>query len=85
VGAAGAAAARIREWIERDRLRLTNIHGKPARRGVEVPYRTVFKVEFVNLPRPHRDGLSSRSTLGRSISVTTAADIRVDEGIGRGR
>ena len=38
-----AEEARIREWIERDELQLTNIHGKLARRGVAVPYRTLHR------------------------------------------
>jgi transposase len=33
---------RIREWID-DELQLTNIHGKLARFGVEVPYRTLHR------------------------------------------
>jgi hypothetical protein len=38
-----AEEARIREWIERDDLQLTNIHGKLARHGVAVPYRTLHR------------------------------------------
>jgi transposase len=34
--------AQIREWIDAD-LQLTNIHGKLARRGVVVPYRTLHR------------------------------------------
>jgi transposase len=34
---------RIRDWIERDRLQLTNIHGKLTRSGVVVPYRTLHR------------------------------------------
>lgn len=34
---------RIRDWIERDELQLTNIHGKLARRGIAVPYRTLHR------------------------------------------
>jgi len=37
-----AEEARIREWVEAD-LQLTNIHGKLARRGVVVPYRTLHR------------------------------------------
>jgi transposase len=33
----------IREWITKDELQLTNIHGKLARRGVVVPYRTLHR------------------------------------------
>lgn len=35
--------ARIRAWIETDDLQLTNIHGKLARLGVDVPYRTLHR------------------------------------------
>ena len=35
--------ARISEWIAKDRLQLTNIHGKLTRRGVDVPYRTLHR------------------------------------------
>jgi transposase len=35
--------ARIRDWIEADRLQLTNIHGKLARQGITVPYRTLHR------------------------------------------
>jgi hypothetical protein len=38
-----AEEARIREWIERDDLQLTNIRGKLARHGVAVPYRTLHR------------------------------------------
>jgi hypothetical protein len=33
----------IRDWIANDELQLTNIHGKLARRGVVVPYRTLHR------------------------------------------
>jgi transposase len=33
----------IRDWITTDELQLTNIHGKLARRGVVVPYRTLHR------------------------------------------
>ena len=33
----------IRDWITNDELQLTNIHGKLARRGVVVPYRTLHR------------------------------------------
>ena len=33
----------IRDWIDIDDLQLTNIHGKLARRGVSVPYRTLHR------------------------------------------
>jgi transposase len=35
--------ARIRTWIDKERLQLTNIHGKLARRGIVVPYRTLHR------------------------------------------
>ena len=38
-----AEEARIRDWIERDELQLTNIHGKLDRRGIAVPYRTLHR------------------------------------------
>lgn len=38
-----AEESRIRDWIERDKLMLTNIHGKLSRCGVEVPYRTLHR------------------------------------------
>jgi hypothetical protein len=38
-----AEEARIRAWIERDGLQLTNIHGKLARLRVVVPYRTLHR------------------------------------------
>lgn len=34
---------RIRGWLETDKLQLTNVHGKLARRGVVVPYRTLHR------------------------------------------
>jgi transposase len=34
---------RIRDWIEKDDLQLTNIHGKLTRLGVVVPYRTLHR------------------------------------------
>jgi hypothetical protein len=42
-----AHETQIRDWITDDNLQLTNIHGKLARRGVVVPYRTLhrFSVE----------------------------------------
>ena len=45
--------ARIRAWIETDDLQLTNIHGKLARLGVDVPYRTLhrFAVERCGFAR----------------------------------
>lgn len=33
----------IRDWVEKDDLQLTNIHGKLTRRGVVVPYRTLHR------------------------------------------
>jgi hypothetical protein len=33
----------IRDWVRNDELQLTNIHGKLARRGVVVPYRTLHR------------------------------------------
>ena len=41
--ALAAEEARIRDWIDHERLQLTNIHGKLARRGVTVPYRTLHR------------------------------------------
>src|SRR4249919_3697071 len=38
-----AEEARIRDWIERDELQLTNVHGKLAHRGIAVPYRTLHR------------------------------------------
>jgi transposase len=38
-----AEETRIREWIEADRLQLTNIHGKLSRLGIVVPYRTLHR------------------------------------------
>lgn len=38
-----AEETRIRDWIERDKLVLTNIHGKLGRLGVVVPYRTLHR------------------------------------------
>jgi hypothetical protein len=34
---------RIRDWVEKDDLQLTNIHGKLTRLGVVVPYRTLHR------------------------------------------
>jgi transposase len=42
-----AEQARIRDWIDAERLQLTNIHGKLARRGVAVPYRTLHRFAVV--------------------------------------
>jgi hypothetical protein len=33
----------IRDWVGKDGLQLTNVHGKLTRRGVEVPYRTLHR------------------------------------------
>jgi hypothetical protein len=54
----------IRGWVGKDELQLTNIHGKLARRGVVVPYRTLhrFAVE--------RCGFGHRKTTVRSRTVT---------------
>ena len=38
-----AEEMRIRDWIERDELQLTNVHGKLARCGIAVPYRTLHR------------------------------------------
>jgi hypothetical protein len=38
-----AHETQIRDWIADDDLQLTNIHGKLARRGVVVPYRTLHR------------------------------------------
>ena len=38
-----AHETRIRDWIEKDDLQLTNIHGKLTRLGVVVPYRTLHR------------------------------------------
>jgi hypothetical protein len=57
--------ARIRDWIERDQLVLTNIHGKLTRSGVVVPYRTLhrFATERCRRTRRTRPGPSLRRHL----------------------
>ena len=59
----------IRDWIERDELQLTNIHGKLARRGVVVPYRTLhrFAVERCGFGRRQPDGAGRRRRAGGGV------------------
>jgi hypothetical protein len=38
-----AHETQIRDWVAKDDLQLTNVHGKLARRGVVVPYRTLHR------------------------------------------
>jgi hypothetical protein len=69
-----AEEPRIRDWIERDELQLTNIHGKLARRGIAVPYRTLhrFAVERCGFGRRHRRCGSPTASRGWSASWTSA-------------
>lgn len=65
---------RISEWIARERLQLTNIHAKLARRGVVVPYRTLhrFAVE--------RCGYSRRPATVRVADGDPGVECQVDFG-----
>lgn len=38
-----AHEAQIRDWVGKEELQLTNVHGKLTRRGVVVPYRTLHR------------------------------------------
>ena len=46
-----ALQLQIREWISKDELQLTNIHGKLARRGVLVQHRTRFAAQRCGFPQ----------------------------------
>ena len=64
----------LREWIGADGLQLTNIHGKLARRGVVVPYRTLhrFAVE--------RCGFGQRTATVRVADGTPGMECQLDFG-----
>ena len=64
----------LREWIGADELQLTNIHGKLARRGVVVPYRTLhrFAVE--------RCGFGQRTATVRVADGTPGMECQLDFG-----
>jgi len=61
VEALSGQETRIRAWIENDDLQLTNIHGKLARLGVSVPYRTL-----------HRFAVARCGFGGRKVTVRVA-------------
>jgi transposase len=69
-----AEEARIRDWIDRDRLMLTNIHGKLTRSGVVVPYRTLhrFAVE--------RCGFGRRQPTVRVVDGEPGVECQLDFG-----
>jgi transposase len=64
----------IRGWVGKDELQLTNIHGKLARRGVVVPYRTLhrFAVE--------RCGFGHRKTTVRVADGDPGVECQLDFG-----
>jgi hypothetical protein len=64
----------IHDWIGKDELQLTNIHGKLARRGVVVPYRTLhrFAVE--------RCGFGRRTATVRVADGTPGMECQLDFG-----
>ena len=64
----------LRKWIGADGLQLTNIHGKLARRGVVVPYRTLhrFAVE--------RCGFGQRTATVRVADGTPGMECQLDFG-----
>jgi transposase len=66
--------ARIKEWIEKDRLQLTNIHGKLVRRGVDVPYRTLHRFAT------ERCGFGSRAATVRVADGQPGVECQVDFG-----
>ena len=66
--------ARIAEWIEKDRLQLTNIHGKLARRGISVPYRTLHRFAT------ERCGFTSKPATLRVADGTPGVECQVDFG-----
>ncbi len=49
--------AQIGDWVGKDGLQLTNVHGKLVRRGVNVPYRMLhrFAVERCGFGRRHSE------------------------------
>jgi transposase len=66
--------ARIRDWLEKDRLQLTNVHGKLARRGVVVPYRTLHRFAT------ERCGFGRRSSTVRVADGQPGAECQLDFG-----
>jgi hypothetical protein len=67
-----AEEARIRDWIEKDRLQLTNIHGKLARRGIDVPYRTLHRFAVA------RCGFGSRAATVRVADGAPGVECQLD-------
>ena len=70
-----AEEARIRDWIERDELQLTNIHGKLARRGIAVPYRTLHRSPAAGSAAGARRCGSPTASRGWSASWTSGGSV----------
>lgn len=67
-----AHEARIRDWIEKDELQLTNIHGKLTRLGVVVPYRTLHRFAA------ERCGFGRRQTTLRVADGEPGVECQID-------
>jgi len=66
--------ARISEWIEKERLQPTNIHGKLARLRIVVPYRTLYRFAV------ERCGFTSRPATLRVADGAPGVECQVDFG-----
>lgn len=62
----------IRGWVEEDELQMTNIHGKLARRGVVVPYRTLHRFAA------ERCGFGRRQPTVRVADGTPGVECQID-------